>query len=211
MSSILLLGGGGHCKSCIDVIESENIHSILGVLVSANDPTKELLGYPVLGYDSDLQALLGTAQAALVTVGQIRRAGTRARLFEALRASGLDLPVVQSPLAHLSKHARVGGGTILMHGVVVNAHATLGKNCIVNSQALIEHDVVIADHCHISTGAQVNGGVSVGERSFVGSGAVIKQGVKIGANVVIGAGQIVLRDLPDGTWLKGEDVWIRNA
>jgi len=203
VSKILLLGGGGHCKACIDVIETENIHSVAGILVASDDPSRELLGYPVLGHDSDLLALLANAQAALVTVGQIKSADTRVRLFNALVATGLALPVIASPTAHRSRHSSVGRGTILMHGVVVNAHATIGDNCIINSQALIEHDSEIGDHCHVSTGARVNGGVVVGERSFVGSGVVIKQGVRIGANVVIGAGQTVLKDLPDGSWLMG--------
>jgi sugar O-acyltransferase (sialic acid O-acetyltransferase NeuD family) len=203
MSRILLLGGGGHCRACIDVIETENMHSISGILVANDDPTKELLGYSVLGHDNDLPTLLGDAQAALVTVGQIKSADARIRLFNDLLLTGLDLPVIQSPLAHRSRHSSVGRGTILMHGVVINAHATIGDNCVINSQALIEHDVEIGDHCHVSTGARVNGGVVVGERSFVGSGVVIKQGVRIGADVVIGAGQTVLKDLPDGSWLTG--------
>jgi len=203
VSKILLLGGGGHCKACIDVIETERIYSVSGILVASDDPARELLGYPVLGHDSDLPALLANAQAALVTVGQIKSPDTRVRLFNALAATGLALPVITSPTAHRSRHSSVGRGTILMHGVVVNTNATIGDNCIINSQALIEHDAEIGDHCHVSTGARVNGGVVVGERSFVGSGVVIKQGVRIGANVVIGAGQTVLKDLPDGSWVMG--------
>jgi len=32
MKKIILLGGGGHCKSCIDVIENENIYKIAGII-----------------------------------------------------------------------------------------------------------------------------------------------------------------------------------
>ena len=31
MKKIILLGGGGHCKSCIDVIESEKKYTIKGI------------------------------------------------------------------------------------------------------------------------------------------------------------------------------------
>ena len=203
MRKILLLGGGGHCKACIDVIEAENIHEIYGILVPDYDLKDTVLGYRVIGHYADLPSHIRTANTALIAVGQIKTADPRVQLFEDLETKGLAFPVIQSPLAHRSKHSAVGKGTILMHGAVVNAHATIGNNCIINSHALIEHDAEIGDHCHVSTGARVNGGVVVGERSFVGSGVVIKQGVRIGANVVIGAGQTVLKDLPDGSWVMG--------
>ncbi|MBI4309254.1 MAG: acetyltransferase, partial [Candidatus Omnitrophica bacterium] len=30
--NLILIGGGGHCKSCIDVIESENKFKIAGIV-----------------------------------------------------------------------------------------------------------------------------------------------------------------------------------
>ena len=32
MKKIILIGAGGHCKSCIDVIENENKYKIIGVI-----------------------------------------------------------------------------------------------------------------------------------------------------------------------------------
>ena len=32
MKKIIVLGGGGHCKSCIDVIENENKYKIIGIV-----------------------------------------------------------------------------------------------------------------------------------------------------------------------------------
>jgi len=32
MKNIILIGAGGHCKSCIDVIENENKYKIIGVI-----------------------------------------------------------------------------------------------------------------------------------------------------------------------------------
>ena len=38
MSELILMGGGGHCRSAIDVIEAEGSLRIMGVL---EDPTLE--------------------------------------------------------------------------------------------------------------------------------------------------------------------------
>jgi sugar O-acyltransferase (sialic acid O-acetyltransferase NeuD family) len=201
MSSLLLIGGGGHCHACIDVIESTNAYQIEGVVL----PTvcsKQVMGYPVVGSDDDLPRLLRSSYSALVTVGQIKTATTRIRLFNLIKQLGAELPVIVSPKSYCSKHSNIGEGSIIMHGATVNACARIGNNCIVNSHALVEHDVTIGDHCHISTGVQVNGNVTIGKGSFVGSGAIIKEGVILGENVIIGAGEIILHNVANGRMVK---------
>jgi len=202
MSDLLLIGGGGHCRSCIDVIEAEGRYLIRGLVQPLWDRADGIFGYPVLGSDEDLPSLLQEMPQALITVGQIRSPEVRIRLYELLKNSGGKLPRIVSPFAYCSKHAEMNEGTIVMHGAIVNAGANIGANCIINSEALIEHDAIVADHCHISTGARVNGGVTIGNSSFVGSGAILKEGIAIGENVIIGAGQVILRDVPSGAVIK---------
>ena len=201
MRGLVLIGGGGHCKAAIDVIEEADIE-IAGVLDLPEGRCVEVLGYPVLGGDDALPALVAKGHEVLVTIGQIKSSFPRSRAFRAAQVAGARLPSVFSPRAHVSRHATIGDGTLVMHGAVVNAAAHVGRNVIVNSMALIEHDVKVADHCHIATGARVNGGVTIGEGSFIGSGAVLKNGILIGAGSIIGAGTVVRRDLPDGSFVS---------
>ena len=201
MNSLLLVGGGGHCHACIDVIEATNLYEIKGV-VQPKAASEHVLGYPVIGSDDDLPQLLKNSKLALIVVGQIESPQARIRLFDLLKQLGAELAVVVSPKAHVSRHSFIGEGSIIMHGAIVNAGARVGNNCIVNSQALLEHHVDVHDHCHISTGALLNGNVTIGSGSFVGSGAVIKQGVRVGKNVIIGAGQVVLCDVPNNAMVK---------
>jgi sugar O-acyltransferase (sialic acid O-acetyltransferase NeuD family) len=199
---LLLLGGGGHCRSCIDTIEAQGVYDIIGIVQPENDNVNDMFGYPVVGCDADLPALLNQNSAAIITVGQIKTADNRTRLFNLLKSLKAELPVIKSPFSYCSKRAVVGEGTILLHGSLINSYATIGANCIINSMALIEHDVKISSHCHIATGARVNGGVSIGQGSFLGSGCVIREGVRVGEGVVIAAGEIVLQDVPSGARIK---------
>lgn len=203
MKTLILLGGGGHCRSSIDVIEAERSFAIRGIVDRQQPTAEELLGYPCLGSDEDLPALLSLEPHALVTVGQIRSAAARVRLYGLLKSSGAVLPAIVSPHAHISVHGGVEEGTMVFHGAIVNARAHVGRNCIVNTRALVEHDTVIGDHCHVSTGAIVNGGCSVGPQTFIGSGAVVYHGVRIGMGCVIAAGTVVKSDLPDATVYRG--------
>jgi sugar O-acyltransferase (sialic acid O-acetyltransferase NeuD family) len=195
--SILLIGAGGHARACIDVIEHEGRFAIAGLLGMPDEVGRHVLGYRVLGTDDDLEATAHGIGAALVAVGQIQSPEPRMALFARLQATGCELATVISPRAHVSRHAVIGVGTIVMHGAIVNASATVGRNCILNSQSLVEHDATVGDHCHIATGAMLNSGVSVGPASFIGSGTSVRQSVSIGANCVIGMGQRVLRDCAD--------------
>jgi sugar O-acyltransferase (sialic acid O-acetyltransferase NeuD family) len=201
MKSLLIIGGGGHCHSCIDIIETGKVYQITGI-VQPKRSSELIFGYEVIGSDDDLPNLLKRSNSFLIAVGQIKDPDSRIRLFNTLKQLGAELPVIISPRAYCSERAVVGEGSIIMHGAVVNAGARIGNNCIVNSLALVEHGVKIGDHCHISTGTRVNGDVIIGNGSFVGSGAVIRESIRIGERVIIGAGNVVLEDVPDFTIMK---------
>ena len=154
---ILLLGGGGHCRACIDVIEQTKQFQIFGIVDSTKKMGETLLGYPIVGSDENLPELRKHVSYALITVGQIQSSNVRVLLYQNLQALKFILPVIISPRAYVSRYAKIGAGTIIMHDGIVNADASIGINCIINSKALIEHEAIIEDHCHIATGAIVNG------------------------------------------------------
>lgn len=188
---IILVGGGGHCHSCIDVIEKEDRFTIVGVVDLPGKQGQTILGYPVIGTDDDLPNLVNPETAFLITIGQIGSPSMRKILYRKLKELNATLPVIISPLAYVSPHARVAEGTIVLHGVIINACASIGTNCIINTNSLIEHDSVVGDHCHIATGAIVNGGVDVGDETFLGSGAVTRQNTSIPAGSFVKANAIV--------------------
>lgn len=188
---ILLIGGGGHCKSVIDVIELEGKFEIAGIIEKDKSFIgKKVLDYEIIGCDNDLNKLVKKYNYAFITIGQIKNSAPRVKTFEYLKKIGFELPTIISPRAYVSKYASVNEGTIIMHYAMVNAGVKVGKNCIINTMALIEHDVVIEDHCHISTGAIINGNVVVKKESFIGSNSVVKEGIEIIESSFIKAGSV---------------------
>jgi len=188
---ILLIGGGGHCKSVIDVIEQNGIYEIGGIIDQETLVGQKVLGYEIIGCDNDLTELFQRFHYAIVTIGQIKSPDLRIKLFSHLHTIGFITPSIISPRAYVSKHATIGEGTIVMHDALINADAIVGKNCIINTKALIEHDTTIGEHCHISTGAILNGGTIVADGTFVGSNAVSKEYTHIEKRSFIKAGCIV--------------------
>lgn len=191
MKKLILIGGGGHCKSCIDVIEAAGTFRIVGILDSAEKVGQLVCGYSIVGTDDRIEEFAKQGVAFHITVGQMRSSVVREKIFSKIQALKAETPVIVSPLARVSSHARIGEGTIVMHYALVNADAEVGANCIINNRALVEHDAIVGNHCHISTGAILNGNVQVGHRSFVGSGAVTKEGVVIPEGSFVKANSIV--------------------
>ena len=183
MKPLILVGGGGHCKSVIDVAESAG-YTILGILDRPEEVGKRVLGYEVIGTDDEMAKYKDQAEF-VVTVGQIKSPDLRIKLHQMLDEAGCKLATVIAPTAHVSRYATVGEGTVVMHQAVVNADAKIGRGCIINTFANIEHDVEIGDYCHISTGAMVNGGAQIAEGTFVGSQSVVNQMVKINQGGVL--------------------------
>ncbi len=186
---IVLLGGGGHCHSVIDVIEQENKYQIVGIIDKKELIGSTILDYKVIACDDDLENIYKTCKNAIITVGQIESNYVRVKLFNKLKEIGFDLPIIISPLAYVSKHSFIEEGTVIMHHSLINANAKVGKNCIINTKALLEHDVIIEDNCHISTASVINGSVIVKANTFFGSNATSKQCIEI--NGFIKAGSLI--------------------
>lgn len=172
---IILIGGGGHCKSCIDVIEQNSTFEIIGIVDIKDNVGDVVLGYPLIGTDDDLLAIFSDCRNALITIGQIKTHKPRRALYEKLNEIGYRFPSIVSPLSYVSQHAVIGEGTIVMHHALVNANAVIGKNCIINTKVLIEHDACVGDFCHISTAGVVNGGVNIKKGTFYGSNSTSKE------------------------------------
>ncbi len=194
---IILIGGGGHCKSCIEVIESENEFEIAGIIDTANKVGQKVLGYEIIGSDDDLEKFREKYDYALITVGQIKSAALRIKLYTKAQELGFKFPFIKASTAYVSAHSEIHAGTIIMHGVIVNAGAKIGENNIINSKALVEHDTVIGHHNHISTNAILNGDVQIGTECFIGSNSTFVNGVSIGNNVFIGLNSVINKNLTE--------------
>ncbi len=193
--NIILIGGGGHCKACIDVIEGTEMYDIKGIIDTPEKQGQKILGYSVIGNDNDIKEYISEVNNFLITVGFIKNPTIRIKLFEKVLSHGGRLPYIVSNKAHFSHNAQIDEGSIVMHGAVVNADAEIGKNCIVNNLSLVEHDAQIGNHTHISTGARVNGNCKIGERCFIGSGAIVNEGVEITNDVIVASGSLVRKDI----------------
>lgn len=201
--SIILIGGGGHCKSLIDVIEEEGSYKIVGILDDAIDLLgTKICGYPILGGDELIKELSLKGYSFLISVGQINEGKIRERIFNYCLDLGCNLPNIISPHAYVSKNVKMGKGNVVFHGSIINSETVIGNNNIFNNKSLIEHEVQIGNHNHVSTNSAVNGQVVIGDNNFLGSGSIVINNLVLGNHLILGAGSVLVDSILDsGTYV----------
>ena len=191
---LILIGGGGHCKSVIEVAESAG-YEIKGILDMPDEVGKEVLpGHKVIGTDDEIPQYVEECDF-IITVGFIKNPALRIKLYNKVMAAGGRLATIIASTAHVSKYAELGEGTVIMHHAFVNAGAKIGDNCIINTFVNIEHDAEVGNQCHISTGTMVNGECKIGESCFIGSQSVCANCIEIASDIIVGAGSVVRKSI----------------
>lgn len=191
---LILIGGGGHCKSVIEVAESAG-YEIKGILDMPDEVGKEVLpGHKVIGTDDEIPQYVEECEF-VITVGFIKNPALRIKLYNKVKTAGGRLATIIASTAHVSKYAELGEGTVIMHHAFVNAGAKIGDNCIINTFVNIEHDAVVGNQCHISTGTMVNGECKIGENCFIGSQSVCANCIEIASDIIVGAGSVVRKSI----------------
>ena len=82
--NLILVGGGGHCKSVIEVAESAG-YTILGIVDRPEELGKLVLDYKVIGVDDDIPQYVEKAEF-VITVGFIKNPALRIKLYNGKRS-----------------------------------------------------------------------------------------------------------------------------
>lgn len=195
---ILLVGGGGHCKSVLDSLLEQEEFSEIAIVDVKENIGKEVLGVPVIGCDDNLPELFTEGyKYAFVTVGSIGNPILRIKLFNTLGEIGFEIPNIIDSSAIISRHSRIEAGIFVGKNAVINAGSTIHKGVIINTGAIIEHDCLIGAFAHIAPGSVLSGEVQVGKNTHIGANCVIKQQLRIGSDTIVGMGSVVLKDIED--------------
>jgi len=187
----------------IDIVEREGKHRIAGLLARDTPRGARCLGYEVVGTSEDLAALIeGGVSGVLIAIGDNSVRANVAAEVEGL-APTVEFATAVHPSAQIARGVRIGAGSVIMAGAILNSNASMGRHCILNTKASLDHNSVLGDFASLGPGATVGGIVQIGEYSAVAMGATVKHGVRIGVDSVIGGGATVLGDIPDGVVAYG--------
>ena len=181
MKRIAIYGASGHGKVVADIARLNGYDDILFI--------DDGMG----GYLS-FEAFLEQGEKIPVALG-IGDAYTRQKLYQKCVEHTFPIKSLVHPHAILAQNVRVGEGTVIMAGVVVNTDTNIGKCCILNTSCVVEHDNQLGDFVHLSPNVACAGEVTIGAYTHIGIGSCIVQGVSIGERSIIGAGSVVVKSI----------------
>ncbi|MDH3661298.1 MAG: hypothetical protein OEU92_14935 [Alphaproteobacteria bacterium] len=202
----VIIGGGGHAASVIDVLSGQTF-SIIGCVDDNPElQGKEVVGgVKVIGTTEALPALFedGVTSAFLgiggIGAGGLDRIGVRVKVIRKLEEIGFRLPAVVSRHAYLGADSTLGPGTVLFPGAAVGPRCRIGAHVIVNQGAQICHDCTLDDHVHITPGALLGGHCQIGASSIVGMGASLLLMTAVGRRCLVHNNAAVTSDVHDDT------------
>jgi UDP-perosamine 4-acetyltransferase len=202
--SIVLVGGGRHCKVVLSIILENNIYKNIHISDLSKNIGKEILGFKIDSSDNDLLELFQNGvKQAFVTMGELQSIQRRIELFKTLGNIGFQFPTIISNGSYIQDTVTLGAGTVVMAGVIINVDTKIDKNCIINTGAIIDHDCHIGAHTHLAPGVTLSGSVEIGMGTHIGTGASIIDGITIADHVIVGAGAVVIDDVPSNSKVAG--------
>ena len=196
VNKLVLIGGGGHCKSVLDT--AIRIGSFDEMVITDRDieAGTEILGRRVVGTDDELPRLHSEGfEYAFIAVGSIESTTLCRKLVEKAEMLGFKFATIIDPSSIISEHACIGIGSFVGKNVIVNANAIVGSHCIINTGSIVEHECKVGNFTHISVGSILCGNTEIGEDCLIGAGSTVIQGIKVGNHSIIGAGSVVVKDI----------------
>lgn len=203
-TDIIIIGGGGHSKTVIDIVFQTNEFNIIGIIDTEDKVGLKVLGVPIIGTDKDLDFYVKKFKNFHIAIGHIKSNRIRLKLFDKIKDLGGEFPVIKAKSSYVSPYAKIGEGTLVSNNVIVNPGAKVGYNCILNSGSLIEHDSSIGNNSHISTMATVNADCIIGDNCFLSSHSVINRGIQLFNGISVFSGSVVTKSFfTENSMLKG--------
>lgn len=204
-NNILLIGGGGHCKSVLDTILRNYNFDKIGIIDIKDNIGKNILGIPIIGSDEDVEYFYKKKQYkyAFIALGSIGNTNKRKCLFNNVLKYGFDVPNIIDSSAIIGKEVILEQGIFIGKRTIVNSGSIIKKGAIINTGAIVEHDCSVGEFVHISPGTVICGEVTIGNNAHIGANSVIKQGLTIGENSLLGVGSVAVEDILDNRLCYG--------
>jgi sugar O-acyltransferase (sialic acid O-acetyltransferase NeuD family) len=194
-TKIVIFGAAGTGLIMAEEVEKNINMQFFGFLDDEKEKqSKGYCGYPVLGglsaWDSVSQDCL-----FLSSLYGPKKNELFSNMIKYLKIPPERWTNLISEAALVSKKCKVGFGTYVGPGVILNPEVRVGNYCALMANAWIGHHSKIGNYVFLSNSLSLSGGVAVGDGSYLGSNATIREYAKIGSYVTVGMGSVVVKDI----------------
>jgi len=133
----------------------------------------------------------------ILAVGYNKINKVRAEIFNRIRDMGYVMETYIHPKAQIYTDIKIGDGSVILGGSIIEPYATIGENSIIWANCVIGHHSKVGNNCWIASGTVVAGEATVGNNSFLGVNATVSNQVNVGAFNIVGGNTAIHRNTKD--------------
>lgn len=171
MKKMVLIGGGTFSTVVIDAILGNDTYSdytIEGIL-DDKGLCDENYDYPHLGKIEDVYKFASDDTFFIISIGS-----PKVRKMIAEKYPDINYLTIIDTTANISSNVKIGNGSIILKGTIINAFAQIGDFAIVNAGAIVDHHCTIGSYSHVGQGAVLWHSAKISEAEHLLPGVVIK-------------------------------------
>ncbi len=157
---LLILGAGAQGHICHEIAQAMGVFDYIAFL----DDRRE----GAIGKLNDYMKFKDEYSVCFVAIGDPH---VRELWMKKMEEAGFTLATLIDPTARISKYAKIGRGSVVMRGSLVQGYSKIGKGCILSAGSIVDHDTTLGNY------VQVNCGAIVSARKTVPDGYLVDYGV----------------------------------
>lgn len=171
MRKIVLIGGGTFSTVVIDAILGNILYSdyIIEGILDDKELCDENYDYPHLGKIEDIYKFASDDTFFVISIGS-----PKVRKMIAEKYPDINYLSVVDVTANISSNVKIGKGSIILKGTIINAFAKIGDFAIVNAGAIVDHHCAIGKYSHVGQGTVLWHSAKISEAEHLIPGTVVK-------------------------------------
>jgi sugar O-acyltransferase (sialic acid O-acetyltransferase NeuD family) len=205
VEDLIILGAGGTSRDIADTVADINClekrWNLLGFL--DDDVTKHgerVAGLPVLG---PLDRVKQHTGRLIIGVAREDDPWRRRAILQRLALPRERFATIIHPSAAISRRAKIGAGTAILHNTVIATDALIGDHVLILYSATVAHDAVIENFVTMAPGALIAGSVRLCAGVYLGAGSRVINDATVNEAALVGVGAVVIRDVMSGETVFG--------
>jgi sugar O-acyltransferase (sialic acid O-acetyltransferase NeuD family) len=201
---LVLFGDSAFAEIAREYFDHDSPYEVVAFTVTSEylrEPVKD--GLPVVPFERVAELYPPDEHDLHVALVYNQLNRPRMRFYAEAKALGYTLANYVSSRAFVWRNVTMGDNVFIFEDNTVQPFVTLGSNLVLWSGNHIGHHSTLRDHSFISSHVVISGFCDIGASCFFGVNSTVGNNVTVGADCLVGSGALIVRDVPDGSLLKG--------
>ena len=110
---LIIIGAGGHSKSCLEVVESSKEYKVVGFIDNRKITNSFYKKFKIYK-EGDLEKIFKIVKNVHIGIAHIKSPSLRIKLFKRYKTKGFRFPVLTHSKAYVSKFTSIKEGTLIV-------------------------------------------------------------------------------------------------